>query len=574
MSISTRLVAGAAAVASLPLMALAYVVVQTNTSAVREQTRALHMATAIDVAKTIEISQDAAVRDLLAVADALINPTMAGASRIAMAAAIVAGSPSLDRVDVLDPTGVRIDSLTRGVNSEVVPTLPAGVESATTVMVGGLEKAPNGPARLWLWRPLRINGRITGYVATPWPLVPVQQRVERVAAASFSSRPNSLFVVYDGRIVADVDAVRAQALASADREPIANTVIHVGAAAKASGFSTSEEATLADGTEVVGSAVAAGAFVVVAQMPLSIVDAPVHHIRRVALLAVVLATIAASLIGFWLSRRITRPLARLVTHSQALAKRQFNHQTALSTDDELDVLATAMNRAGTDLAAGEQRLLEESRLREGLGRYLPEQLVQRFVDNQAEFKTSGERKELTILFVDICSFTPLTEKLSPEALTQLLNDALTIFSDITWKHGGTIDKFIGDSMMAFWGAPLPQADHADLAIAAARDMMRFLEVGNVRWQKRHGVQIELAIGIATGYVVVGNLGSERRLVYTAVGEAVNCAARLEAVAGPMQILVSDATRLAMRTPLPMVPLGPQQLNGIAKPIDVWAVDVS
>jgi class 3 adenylate cyclase len=152
----------------------------------------------------------------------------------------------------------------------------------------------------------------------------------------------------------------------------------------------------------------------------------------------------------------------------------------------------------------------------------------------------------------------------------LLNELFTILTEIVFRHGGTLDKFVGDCVMAMWGAPTPQDDHAARALAAAEDMMRWLEAGNASWEAKFGVKIELAIGIHSGEAIVGNVGSETRMEFTAIGDTVNVAARLEAIARPMQVLVTSEARAAAGPErFDLVDLGARALTGRAAPVHLW-----
>ncbi len=148
-------------------------------------------------------------------------------------------------------------------------------------------------------------------------------------------------------------------------------------------------------------------------------------------------------------------------------------------------------------------------------------------DPKKYFKAGGESRELTIMFSDIRSFTTISESLSPDDLVALLNEYLGEMTDILFKRWGTLDKYIGDAVMAFWGSPFPQADHAARACAAALDMSARLEELNLKWEVEGKKTLSIGIGINTGRVSVGNMGSSRRFAWTVMGDAVNLASRLE-----------------------------------------------
>lgn len=165
--------------------------------------------------------------------------------------------------------------------------------------------------------------------------------------------------------------------------------------------------------------------------------------------------------------------------------------------------------------------------------YLSPDMVSSIVKNPDQLNLGGERKTLTLMFADIRGFTTLSEhfKDDPQGLTQLINDILTPLSDIVMKHGGTIDKFIGDCIMAFWNAPLDDPDHAEHAVGAATEMVASLDGINasIKAQLEHleDVNIRIGIGINTGDCVVGNMGSNARFDYSVLGDPVNIASRLE-----------------------------------------------
>lgn len=148
-------------------------------------------------------------------------------------------------------------------------------------------------------------------------------------------------------------------------------------------------------------------------------------------------------------------------------------------------------------------------------------------DPKKYFKTGGESKELTVMFSDIRSFTTIAEGLSPDELVALLNEYLGEMTDILFKRWGTLDKYIGDALMAFWGSPYPQGDHHIRACAAALDMSARLEELNLKWEVEGKKTLEIGIGINSGKVSVGNMGSSRRFAWTVMGDPVNLASRLE-----------------------------------------------
>ena len=173
--------------------------------------------------------------------------------------------------------------------------------------------------------------------------------------------------------------------------------------------------------------------------------------------------------------------------------------------------------------------LERSRVRGAFSQYLSPEMVNRLAESSESLVLGGERKEMTFLFSDIRGFTKISEqyKDDPEALTQLINQLLTVLSNAILDHGGTIDKYMGDCIMAFWNAPTDQQDHRQLAIQAAHSMNEALDQFNNEATVELDFKLEIGIGINSGNCIVGNMGSDKRFDYTVLGDAVNLASRLE-----------------------------------------------
>ncbi len=183
-----------------------------------------------------------------------------------------------------------------------------------------------------------------------------------------------------------------------------------------------------------------------------------------------------------------------------------------------------------------------------LGQYIPPQLVDQIAANPGQLSLEGESKRLTVFFCDLQEFSGIAEQLNPKQLTQLLNEYFNEMTEVLFRHGATIDKYIGDCIMAFWGAPVPQEDHAQRSVMAAFEMQKTIARLREGYLRRGWPAPNMGIGINTGVMSVGNMGSRYRVAYTVVGDAVNLAARLEALTRTYHVptLVSDATRSECR----------------------------
>ena len=176
--------------------------------------------------------------------------------------------------------------------------------------------------------------------------------------------------------------------------------------------------------------------------------------------------------------------------------------------------------------------------------YVPPELVKEMSANPSDFGMSGESREMTVLFADIRNFTTISENMNPRQLTRFMNEIFTFLTQIIYKHRGTIDKYIGDEIMAFWGAPLPDEHHAHHALEAALEMIAELPNLHKRLKKQNWPQIEIGIGVNTGTMSVGNMGSEYRMAYTVLGDAVNLGSRLTGLSKVYHtpIIVSEFTQ--------------------------------
>lgn len=213
------------------------------------------------------------------------------------------------------------------------------------------------------------------------------------------------------------------------------------------------------------------------------------------------------------------------------------------------------------------------RLYRAFGAYVPRSVLRQLAEEDGEARFAPQRKPLVIMFGDIVGFTAISEELEPERLAMLTNYIFTELTEVVHYHGGTLDKYIGDALMAFWGAPLSSEEDATRALACAQAMQHRLDTIN-HWAKSQGYPpIALHIGMEAGEVTVGNLGSQQRLAYTALGSAVNLAARLEEHAGQIDqpILVGPglAEALKVEGEERLEPLGAVSLKGISQPVALW-----
>ena len=207
-------------------------------------------------------------------------------------------------------------------------------------------------------------------------------------------------------------------------------------------------------------------------------------------------------------------------------------------------------------------------------RYFAPDLARQIAGQEGAVQLGGSKRRVSVLFSDIRGFTSLSEAMSPDEIASLLTEYFTVMVEIVFEHGGTLDKFIGDALMALWGAPLGRDDDAARATAAAVAMQRALRRLNEEWQAAGRKTLEVGIGICEGDVFAGNIGSDRRLEYTVIGDAVNTAARLCSEAGPGEILIAEPLLRSLSDPPPVAAMDPLTLKGKAQPVPVYRVDWS
>ncbi len=220
--------------------------------------------------------------------------------------------------------------------------------------------------------------------------------------------------------------------------------------------------------------------------------------------------------------------------------------------------------------------LEAARTSRAMERYLSPDLVEMVVTGEGELDLSTKRQELTVVFIDIVGFSTISETVQVEYINRFLNEFFETMTQCVFKYHGTVDKFLGDGMLVFFGDPLPLENHAIAAIDCAREMQKQMIDLNLRWaasgilEFQQGIRIR--IGMNTGVVIVGNIGSNRRMEYTVLGSAVNIASRLQSQAHPGGIVFSSRTKAATRTEIECE--GPEfvRVKGIDRNIEIYRID--
>ncbi len=298
--------------------------------------------------------------------------------------------------------------------------------------------------------------------------------------------------------------------------------------------------------------------------------------------------IAALGLGAILSWSLINPVHRVDRALEVIASGDFGRRVSVPNRDEFGRLTENLNRTTGHLATlygdledlnhnlqrtVDEKVQELERASE-LKRYLSPQLAQSILAGDIEVTLGSNRKYLTTFFSDIRGFTDLSERMEPEELVAELNDYLTEMTEIVFEHGGTLDKYIGDAVMVFFGDPIPQVDHADRAVRMAIAMQAKMVELQLRWQQKYDHVFSIGVGIATGWVTVGNIGSAVRTDYTVLGNQVNLAARLADRAGSGEILLTERSLRESGTTLGSTLIDEIELKGVSRPTQIYSLDLA
>ncbi len=244
---------------------------------------------------------------------------------------------------------------------------------------------------------------------------------------------------------------------------------------------------------------------------------------------------------------------------------------AAFTADHLELISAVAAQAAmtVETAKAHKRLAREEVARANYSRFMPEYVVKQLLDDPDSFRLGGVTQTITVLFADIRGFTALSEHSNPEKVVGLLNKYFSAMSEIIFAHGGTLDKYIGDGLMALFGAPAATPADAVNAVKASVAMQKRIVTLNTELTAERFPNINVGIGLHTGEATIGYIGSDKRSEYTAIGDTVNLASRLESNAGGGQILISEATRTAVGNIFPTASLPPLTVKNRTQPVELF-----
>jgi adenylate cyclase len=306
-----------------------------------------------------------------------------------------------------------------------------------------------------------------------------------------------------------------------------------------------------------------GAVIVAAQIKW--VESKLWPLAESAILSLLLAIAITIPVVFLLSRRVSKPLGQLHGAVEAIGQGKFETRLDTASNDEFGDVAKAVNAMAVGLS-------ERERVKSAFARYVSHQVMDSILDSKTDI-IAGDRRRISVLFCDIRGFTTISEGLPPEKVVQLLNEYFERMVEVVFRNNGTLDKFIGDGMMVIFGAPEDDPYQEEHALKAAIEMQEELRALAEKW-KHEGVSLRVGIGINSGPAIVGNIGSSRRMEYTAIGDTVNLASRLESATKELGvgILISEYTHNALRGSFRFRSMGSVHVKGRVDPVLTYSLE--
>jgi adenylate cyclase len=296
--------------------------------------------------------------------------------------------------------------------------------------------------------------------------------------------------------------------------------------------------------------------------------------RRITVVSMVLGAFLTTFVIFFSNRffiRVAFPLALL---SSYVGYALFAFKSNMMVEEVPFIFSTVTSSFLSFGYLAFTEAAEKRKVSHLFTQYVSKDVLHEVLHNYKEYQkaSAGTKVELTVLFSDIRGFTTMSETTPPEKIVEMLNVHFTVMAEIILRHKGTIDKYIGDAIMAFWGAPVKMADHAEQAVLAAGEMLAALEKVNATLKERgFEHEVRIGVGINTGIATIGEIGSEQKKNYTVVGDTVNLASRLESITKEYKtpLIFSEYTYEKIKGKIKSRPLGSVKVKGREQPVTIY-----
>ena len=288
-----------------------------------------------------------------------------------------------------------------------------------------------------------------------------------------------------------------------------------------------------------------------------------RKLLNIAFFAILLGIAGAFLLAIFISG----PVKKIVSAMLKVTEGDLNQYVEVKSKDEIGLIATTFNY----MVEG---LKEKERIRNTFNKFISEEIAREVLENEDALKLGGDYKEVTMLFADIRGFTTLSEKLEPHEVVHLLNEYLSEMTEIIIKNKGVIDKYVGDEIMAIFGAPIKHENDPELAVKSGVEMLKRIDELNEKRKQEGKQEINMGIGINTGRVIAGNMGSEKRMDYTVIGDNVNVAERICGIAGKEgrhYLLITESTYKFVKDIVEAREIEPVKVKGREEPVKIYEV---
>lgn len=285
------------------------------------------------------------------------------------------------------------------------------------------------------------------------------------------------------------------------------------------------------------------------------------HERAVMAFSTLMIILVGMIGAVLFSLRFSQPISKLVSATSEIAKGNYTYQVDLKRNDELGTLGGAFNKMGGEL-------YRQSLVKETFGKYVGSDVLSMIMQSPDHGWLKGRKTMASVLFADIRGFTGYSESKEPEEVVEKLNEFFTIVTEIVLQHEGYVDKFIGDSVLAVFGVPVHDDAHSEKCLMAAMEIQKELKR---RGGDENDLLQRIGIGIASGIVVAGNIGSQVKTEYTVIGDCVNVASYLNSLAGPGDIVIGNGVSRKLRHLVNVEQLASQKIKGREELVDVYKV---
>ena len=579
MGIRIRLIAAMILLTLIPLVVTGYFLAKINEESIIIQTKEYQLALSEQLKEITHTIVDETCAELAEIEMLLNDGKLSTDHTIRLVGYKISTSRRIDFVNIYDAKGAFVDSLL--LKGDQRPIFSPEILDHPFRQKLQVQRCCMGHViahRTGLYLPICViwksNGQLQGYLWTTVDIKPLSQKLKQIIHDRFAAMIHSAYLVDENfDIVVHSQWVQVPAQRNVRETPLFQNIFENSLFPKKGvGISTDYRDDEGDWLINLNTIPRFNWLQVVLQKK-NEAYAILYDMQKRILLVGSIFIIAAILVGTFLGGRMSRPILKVARGARELAAQKFSHRIQVTARDEIGEMANAFNFLGQSLEEYDARIKKEVAIRSDLSRYLTSELVEAIIQRRANLNLGGKRQQVTVLFADVVSFTPLAESLPPEKVVALLNELFTILTGIIFRNQGMIDKFIGDCVMALFGAPEPHADAPGNAVKTASEMIRWLEVGNRKWKKEYKLTLQLAIAIHCGEVIIGNVGSEKRMEFTAIGDVVNTAARLEKIARANQVLITGAMheQLKNQDNIKMKPFGRFELRGKNQEVDVFEV---